>query len=746
MLRKFFFLILSLSYIHVYGQIVSVELLNPRATAFNMMSGDFYHNTGIMCGIDGAVVITYDEGETWNTILLPPYVNLRQSYIGNDSTAWVMADTLLYKTTDGGATWNIIYHAPSGLTFRKFRNAGNTCFILAQDTGNLIYSKLISNSNNFSGSSTIIDLSIPYILDFDFSTPQSGIFISYQSIYATIDGGMTLTKILDLDEGHYLRCIQYAGEATFYAGGWVSEEGKNLLSINASAVWKSTDNGQTWELLPLPFTVGSYSLIVSLNTAGTDTIIAGAQHEEVGNWWPVFISVDGGSNWSRGNINPDIFQYLEYPQEITWTAASTTKFWAWEGDYYKALTFGNKPDQFYFYDEIATYSIGDLAVNGKFIPDQTMFIVMMESWFHLQQSLDHGFTWDTVWIGNPVVYGWTEKISFADPYHGIANSAHLTFYTTNGGQTWIAEHRNGANFYHVIDLEYPVSSVVYRLLSKYDYNTNMYQFIIEKSTDYGKTWQDMNIPPTYHFSQMVFTSAEEGFVFGTDKTTMHGGYLYTNNGGMLWEWKDLGTAGITAADMLNDSSGYIFSKDTNLFQLHIAAGINQLTPIQIPAGYSISNLDFTDTNHGVILATDENFMQVMYTTDGGLSWGINPKRWPKSLNQVKLTNNLLNGYVFGYNTVILWLDDGLPLGTPYENRQKITLSPNPAKDFIRISTSHPLNNAATIEILNPEGQVVLKTHTTLPASININGLAPGFYIYKIDGTDIRAYGKLLIVN
>ena len=125
-------MILSLSYIHVYGQIVSVELLNPRATAFNMMSGDFYHNTGIMCGIDGAVVITYDEGETWNTILLPPYVNLRQSYIGNDSTAWVMADTLLYKTTDGGATWNIIYHAPSGLTFRKFRNAGNTCFILAQ--------------------------------------------------------------------------------------------------------------------------------------------------------------------------------------------------------------------------------------------------------------------------------------------------------------------------------------------------------------------------------------------------------------------------------------------------------------------------------------------------------------------------------------------------------------------------------------------------------------------------------------
>lgn len=228
-----------------------LKLENPHTTPFLMRDGMFLGKKGIMCGQNGAIAITYDEGQHWSTHLISPYITFKQVYMDDTVSIWLLTDTLLFHSKDGGLTFTQVYVVKPGYKFLKSRHKGNTCFILALMANQSTTSHLIRNSNQWTGASD--DITIPfYATDFDFSDELHGIATNADDLFQTSNGGNTWQLVYHPGEYFHFQSIYWTGGNTFYALGyeWSSGQkhgevgGKDKGSLNAR-IWKSTDGGSS---------------------------------------------------------------------------------------------------------------------------------------------------------------------------------------------------------------------------------------------------------------------------------------------------------------------------------------------------------------------------------------------------------------------------------------------------------------------------------------------------------------------
>lgn len=162
--------------------------------------------------------------------------------------------------------------------------------------------------------------------------------------------------------------------------------------------------------------------------------------------------------------------------------------------------------------------------------------------------------------------------------------------------------------------------------------------------------------------------------------------------------------------------------------------------ITIPLGMTLTGFDFSDAQHGVLLGDDEWFTRVYWTDNGGVTWNECSTWLPKGLKQVKLINNLLNGYVFGRQNILVMLDDGLPLKREENTAAKLSIYPNPANRYITIEASM---KSARLEIFNETGYRVLSSEVVLPARVPIQNLKNGIYFYRITNENRSYTGKFI---
>lgn len=85
-----------------------------------------------------------------------------------------------------------------------------------------------------------------------------------------------------------------------------------------------------------------------------------------------------------------------------------------------------------------------------------------------------------------------------------------------------------------------------------------------------------------------------------------------------------------------------------------------------------------------------------------------------------LTNDLSSTW-FGaiYSTVVR-------LGTQDVDTKKLSIYPNPVKDFINIKSAGKVNK---VSVYNTEGQILLEVDST---KINVSKIPSGMYLMKID--------------
>jgi len=69
--------------------------------------------------VEDELLKTADGGATWTTVALPPHSDLRDVSALDEKTVWVVVNEngagSIYKSSDGGATWELHYSAPAGV-------------------------------------------------------------------------------------------------------------------------------------------------------------------------------------------------------------------------------------------------------------------------------------------------------------------------------------------------------------------------------------------------------------------------------------------------------------------------------------------------------------------------------------------------------------------------------------------------------------------------------------------------------
>lgn len=733
--NKIFFLIVAM--LTWWGSIYAGTepvLLNPLSTPFYMEDGEFSGNLGVMCGESGTVAITTDEGLTWTHKHLAPYVTLKQVIIENSSTFWLLSDSLLYKSTDGGNSFSILYSAATGEKFIRLRIEDQQVWLLSSTNSPVQKSIITKNNTAWSGSSQSIILPFYPAIDFELTGIDAALVLTTGVIYKTTDGGLSYVAVNTLGEEEAYTTIRKKNNNVIFVGGWAYSGGKisQVGIVSWSTIWKSTDGGDTWNLKNLGTALTSSSQPNKITALNSGIVLVGlSQMGEEGSQWPAVISFDDGVSWA-GFITDSAFSMInfDYPKKA-WGMVSTHYFWTYERKFMHALFYAGTNLVLATHDPLLSMRIKDIGNPGMFSSwDKTFLLNGRLYRDQLLASEDYGVSWSSNAIAEASLL---DKIAFSpDGLHGMVTTTHLTLATNDGGNTW-QEHLHYDNRWpRVISLCYPSPSTAYRLMSDYS-NANIHY--LQSSNNQGMSWTDMLLPGQ-NITVMHFSSASRGYLFGGDEQSGAGGFYLTTNGGGQWSWNPLPVQKIVLADVPHDTLAYVVTSDNRLFKLFTAS--SSLYEIMIPQGITIAGLDFSDATHGVLLGNDGWFTHVYWTDNGGAAWNECDYWLPKGLNQVKLINNFLNGYVLGRDNILVMLDDAMPLSHEENNAAKLSVYPNPAYRYLIFDAGI---KSARIEIYNETGLRVMSSEVVLPARIPVQQLKKGIYFYRITFENQSYTGK-----
>lgn len=192
---------------------------------------------------EARIVRSSNDGTTWQQ----PVDEINRGFTGavftNATTAFVSGGTnalgLVYKSTNSGASWDVVYEGPSGAPSLWCITQSPDGSIFAAGGKGVILKSTDNGASWLSPGSTGITTEI---VDIHFVTPDTGFIMSsiqlmdWQyggALYRTIDGGKTWTFI-----------------QPFTAAQSISmRDSRNGVIVGRSvkaSVWRTTDGGTTW--------------------------------------------------------------------------------------------------------------------------------------------------------------------------------------------------------------------------------------------------------------------------------------------------------------------------------------------------------------------------------------------------------------------------------------------------------------------------------------------------------------------
>ncbi len=134
---------------------------------------------------DFHVFHTTDGGKTWQRQTLPPSESYVESITCTDSLhAWIAARDTIFRTADGGKTWTTQYPGLDAVTLVTFIDA---------QTGWAFggHNRAIAKTANGGQTWQVQQAQMNSVQDAQFLDPKTGWALSYGSLLATTDGGIT---------------------------------------------------------------------------------------------------------------------------------------------------------------------------------------------------------------------------------------------------------------------------------------------------------------------------------------------------------------------------------------------------------------------------------------------------------------------------------------------------------------------------------------------------------------------------
>ena len=198
------------------------------------------------------------------------------AYQNGSSTLFECNDGGLYRTTDGGTTWD---HLGNGLVISQLYRLG-----VSQSTSNNVIAGLQDNGTKSLLSGTWTDVlggdGMECIIDYTDDATQYG-ESPYASMKRTTDGWATSTSITSGLTGYATWVTPYVIDPTTHT----------TLFVGLDEIWKSTNQGTSWTKITSFGTGPTTFRSLAVAPSSSDTIYAASLTT-------IYASYDGGTTWT----------------------------------------------------------------------------------------------------------------------------------------------------------------------------------------------------------------------------------------------------------------------------------------------------------------------------------------------------------------------------------------------------------------------------------------------------------------
>ena len=210
-------------------------------------------NSGYATGVNGIIYHTTDRGLTWPLLPTNITVGLGKVQFINPDTGWVASSHYIYRTTDGGSSWEEQLYLPqtndliTDIEFVKglpgepvygYATGGLQSFWKTTDGGETWTSHGGACGNGNFNSCSFIDKNNGWIV----GVPSTQ---NPESIMRTTDGGQTFEAQTNPTIGPFLRDVCFI---TDQRGLAVGNDGQTLYTSDGGANWEERPNGsKTWQ-------------------------------------------------------------------------------------------------------------------------------------------------------------------------------------------------------------------------------------------------------------------------------------------------------------------------------------------------------------------------------------------------------------------------------------------------------------------------------------------------------------------
>ncbi len=291
MYRIFFFTIILFSNILFVS--ANIDLKASKMFFFNREFG------AIVIG-GNEIMLTNDGCNSWAIIEIETQEKLRKVFFSSIDVGWIIGDSSIYKTLDGGYTWD------KNITFET--NYLHTLFFIDEKKGFvggeivdeqgvdiLLYNTV--NSGQTWESSNVDSILENGILDFSFVQDSIGVAVSYNTLYKSYDSGMNWNKLpINFYVGSYspgrVQMIDANNILLFGGSPHVVWDGEILLSNDGGLSWDTYGNGQTF--------------MWGIN----DYFVYNMDSLWVTNGEKIFVTTNKGINWKTMDIKIEEFSFI----------------------------------------------------------------------------------------------------------------------------------------------------------------------------------------------------------------------------------------------------------------------------------------------------------------------------------------------------------------------------------------------------------------------------------------------------
>ncbi len=472
-------------------------------------------------------------------------------------------------------------------------------------------------------------------------------------------------------------------------------DGTYTTWIAGNDLWRSTDDGQSWEKLPDPEGVGSTffmnvlqpdelfiaNYVTLLKTADggssweeitpdslgfiSNFFFLDSDHGWVGNRdGQLFITQDGGQNWDKVTIAEGLEEYVEplFIDELNGYASLRE-------DFYQTTDGG------YTWEKIADNAFGNYTDDMMFMDEAGQAIVATSFDKRIYQSVDGGLNWTRITPPDGgFVYGLE---ALPDGQVWVGGEFRSVFYSSGAGTQYVNQ---------IPGIRESLQEIAFLDLNL---GWAVGGSAVLKTTDGGGNWEAFNLfdfTTENSFKQVLILSEQEVWISGNRKV------LRTTTGGTVWEevlevsddilqfalekvgnsimlvsrdglvyrteddgvsWESTSVAGIDRLRTLafaNDDVGYAVGSQSSLIKTTDGGASWSQLSADLPEGLNILDVHFMSPDTGWIVNRDLSD-HIWKTVDGGLSWTPATVSANTYWQGVTFANDTL-GYLFGGSSIV----------------------------------------------------------------------------------------------